>query len=218
LIVPIPGYGYARINSATVHGELYPQLGGGSELARQTVSNLLGIPIHHFVRVDFNAFISAVDAIGGIEIMVEKELYDPAYPTMDYGYMVAHFLPGPQRMDGQTALIYSRLRHADSDYYRARRQQEVIQAIIQRVRDQNMLTQVQMLSDLSTALRDHFQTDLSFEQMLGIAWSFRGFAPDQLERYTLDENLTTVGLAGDPYAITANPGSIQYVTNQLLGR
>lgn len=218
LIVNIPGYGYARINSATVYGDLDPQLGGGSELARQTVSQLLGIPIHHVVRTDFSAFITAIDAIGGIDIMVEKELYDPQYPTMDYRYMVAHFLPGSQHMDGQTALIYSRLRHADSDYYRARRQQQVVQAIIQRVRDQNMLSQIETFSDLSTALRDNIQTNMSFEQMVGVAWAFRSFTPDQLERYTLDENQTSMGLAGDPYAITASPGAIQQVANQLLGR
>ncbi len=217
LIVNIPGYGYGRINAATVYGDLYPQLGGGSELARETVSELLDLTIHHVVRIDFTAFTTAIDAIGGIDIVVEKELYDPRYPTMDYGYMVAHFLPGSQRMDGERALIYSRLRHVDSDYHRARRQQQVIQAIMQRVREQNILGQVEMLANLSSALRDDIQTDLSLEQAIGIAWAFRGFAPDQVERYSLDETLTSVGIADDPYAITATPGAIRYVANQLLG-
>lgn len=218
LIVNIPGYGYSRINAATVYGEMYPELGGGSELARATVSELTGLPIHHVVRADFNAFITAVDAVGGIDLVVEKELYDPAYPTMDYGYMVAHFLPGPQHLDGQTALMYARLRHADSDYYRARRQQQVIQAIMQRVREQNVLGQVQMMADLSNALRDNMQTDLSLDEMIGMAWAFRNYGPDQVERYTLDESLTSVGAAGDPYAITASPGAVQLVVGQLLGQ
>ncbi|NTU84507.1 MAG: LCP family protein, partial [Chloroflexales bacterium] len=216
LLVNIPGVGYSRINSATVYGDMYPDLGGGLELARATVSDLTGLPIHHVARADFNAFITAIDAIGGIDLVVESELYDPEYPTMDYGYTVAHFLPGPQHLDGQTALMYARLRHADSDYYRARRQQQVIQAIMQRVREQNVLGQVQMLADLSSALRDDIQTDLSLEQMLGVAWAFRNFSPDLVERYTLDENLTSVGAAGDPYAITAAPGAIQLVVGQLL--
>lgn len=218
LMAPIPGYGYARINSATVVGEANPQLGGGGELARRTMSELLGIPIHHVVRADFSAFMLAVDAIGGITVEVEQEIYDPSYPTMDYRYTVAHFLPGRQHMNGATALMYSRVRHPDSDYFRARRQQQVIQAIIQRVRDQHILNQVQMLSDISGALRDHIKTDMSFEQMLGIAWAFRTFDPDQLERYTLDENLTSMGLGDDPYAITANSGAITLVVGQLLGR
>jgi LCP family protein required for cell wall assembly len=217
LIVNIPGYGYARINAATVYGDMYPELGGGTQLARTTVSGLLGIPIHHVVRVDFNAFITAVDTIGGIDLIVEKELYDPAYPTMDYGTTIAHFLPGPQHLDGASALMYARLRHADSDYHRARRQQQVVQAIMQRVREGNVLGQVQMMADLSTALRDNIQTDLSLDQMIGIAWAFRNFAPDQTERYALDENLTSVGVAGDPYAITASPWAIQQVVGDLLG-
>lgn len=217
LIVNIPGYGLSRINAATVYGEMYPDLGGGIELARQTVGDLLDIPIHHVVRADFSAFITAVDAIGGVDILVEQELYDPQYPTMDYGYMVAHFLPGEQHMDGQRALIYSRLRHADSDYARTRRQQQVIQAIMRQVRDQNLLGQVQMMADLSTALRDDIQTDLSLDQMLGIAWAFRNFAPDDVERYTLDESMTYVGASIDQYAITAAPGAISIVRAQLLG-
>lgn len=217
LIVNIPGVGYYRINSSTVYGEMYPELGGGLELARRTMSELIGLPIHHVIRADFGAFVSTVDAIGGVEIDVEQELYDPAYPTIDYGYMVAHFLPGRQTMDGSMALIYSRLRHADSDYARSRRQQQVIQAIMQRVLDENMLGQVQMLTDLSTALRDDIQTDLPFEQMLGMAWSFRTYSPANIERYTLNESLTSVGLPGDQYAITAQPGAINVVRSQLLG-
>lgn len=217
LIVAIPGVGQARINAATVYGEMYPELGGGAELARQTVSDLLGIPIDHVVRADFHAFIAAVDAIGGIEIVVEQELYDPQYPTMDYGYMVAHFLPGPQHMDGETALIYSRIRHMDSDYARARRQQQVILAILERVRQENVLGQVQMLADLSSALRDDIQTDLSLDQMIGLAWAFRSFSPDQVERYALDENLVYPGgIPGDPYATLPAAGALQLVTSQLL--
>jgi LCP family protein required for cell wall assembly len=218
LIVAIPGYGQARINAATVYGEMYPELGGGVELARQTVGQLLGIPIHHVVRADFNAFITAIDAIGGIDVNVEQELYDPQYPTMDYGYMVAHFLPGPQRMDGQTALIYSRIRHMDSDYARGRRQQQVILGILQRVREENLLGQVQMLADLSTALRDDIQTDLSMDQMVGLAWAFRSLGPEQVERYALDENLVYAGgIPGDPYATLPAPGAISLVVGQLLG-
>ncbi|NCC36218.1 MAG: LytR family transcriptional regulator, partial [Chloroflexia bacterium] len=164
------------------------------------------------------AFMTAIDAIGGIEINVETELYDPMYPTIDYGYMVAHFLPGTQWMDGYSALIYSRIRHPDSDYARSRRQQEVIQAIMSRVRDQNIIVQAQMLSDLSTALRDHMVTNFSLEEMIGLAWAFRNFSPEDVERYTLDENLTTVGLPGDQYAITTSSWALQLVRSQLVGQ
>jgi LCP family protein required for cell wall assembly len=217
LIVPIPGYGQARVNAATVYGEADGS-GGGAELARQTVGQFLGLPIDHVLRLDFNAFTAAVDAIGGVDILVEEELYDPAYPTMDYGYMEAYFAPGLQHMDGETALIYSRIRHTDSNYARNRRQQQVILAVIDKVQQSNLLGQVELISDLTAALRDDIQTDLSLEQMVGLAWQFRGLAAQSVERYALDENMVSEGvLADDPYATFALPGAVEQLVTEFLG-
>jgi LCP family protein required for cell wall assembly len=217
LVVDIPGYGRARINAASVYGDLNPQLGGGVELARQTVGNLLGVPIDYVVQVDFAGFVGAIDAIGGIDVDVAQELYDPAYPTMDYGYMVAHFLPGPQHMDGTTALIYSRMRHMDSTYARNQRQQQVIVAALQRLRDQNAFDRVQTVATLSTALRDYIQTDLPLERMVGLAWVFRDLSPGAVERYALDGSMVSEFVdPNDPYATFAAPGAIAALASQLI--
>ncbi len=217
LIVPIPGYGSARVNAATVYGDLYPELGGSSELARRTISEYLGVPIDHVVRADFNAFVRGIDAIGGIEILVEQELYDPLYPTINYGYQAVYFAPGPNRMDGATALIYSRVRHMDSNYARNRRQQQVILAILNQVRTQDLLSQVETIADLTTALRDDIQTDLSLEQMVGLAWAMRGITPEMVERYAIDEQIVSEGvLANDPYATFANPGAVAELARLLM--
>jgi len=216
LIVDIPGYGSARINAASVYGELYPELGGGVELERQTVSNLLGIPIDYVVLVDFNGFIGAIDALGGVDVDVEKELYDPEYPTMDYGYMEVHFLPGPTHMDGATALIYSRVRHMDTIWERARRQQQVLIAVLQRVRQQNPVERVQSIAALTTALRDYVQTDMPIDQMVGLAWALRDITPESVERYNLDGSMIAENAdSDDPYAEYALPGVIESLTQQL---
>lgn len=65
--VEIPGHGKSRLNAAFSYG--------GAELTKQTVSNLLGIPIQHYVYTDFTGFMALVDALGGIEIDVEKDMY-----------------------------------------------------------------------------------------------------------------------------------------------
>ncbi|MEI7772880.1 MAG: LCP family protein, partial [Chloroflexales bacterium] len=217
LIVPIPGYGQARINATTVYGDLSPELGGGVALARRTVSEYLDIPIDYVLRTDFHAFMAAVDAIGGVDVDVPEALYDPEYPTMDYGYMEASFAPGLQHMDGETALIYARVRHSDSGYARNRRQQLVLLAILNQVRQHNILAQVQMISDLTTALRDDIQTDMSLERMLGLAWAFRRVSPAAVERYALDETMVSEGvLADDPYATFAASGAIPMLVRQLV--
>lgn len=216
LIVPIPGVGYARINAANVYGES-TGAGGGIELARQTVGDLLGMPIDYVVQIDFAGFIGAIDAIGGIDIDVPTELYDPEFPTMDYGYTIAHFLVGPQHMDGARALMYARVRHADSDFFRMRRQQSVLVAGLARVRSQNVVQQLQTVADVTGALRGFIQTDLPQDQMISLAWTFRGVAPEQVERYTLDENAVQINvLPDDPYAQFALPGAIERLSRQLI--
>ena len=180
LWVEIPGYGYARLNAANVWGIIYNAPEGGLGLARKTVSNLLGIPIDYTIHVNFQGFIGAIDALGGITVDVPKELYDDEFPTMDYGYTVAHFLPGSQQMDGATALMYSRIRHPDSDFERMRRQQAVVVGAMARIREQNPLQSLKSLEDVTAALREYVQTDLPEDRMIGLAWALRNFTPIML--------------------------------------
>lgn len=217
LIVAIPGYGYGRINSAAVIGELNPELGGGVALTKRTVSSLLGLPIDYVVQANFEGAIGAIDAIGGVEINVERELYDPQYPTMDYGYTIAHFLPGPQHMNGTTALMYGRVRHMDSDFERMKRQQAVLVAALTQVRQQNLLSQVESLAAISTALRNYIHTDLTQDQLLGLAWALRGLRPESVERYVVDGSMVSeYTVPGDPFAQLPVPGAIEGLAQQLL--
>jgi polyisoprenyl-teichoic acid--peptidoglycan teichoic acid transferase len=217
LIVSIPGYGQGRINAASVYGELYPALGGGAASARNTVSELLGIPIDHVVHIDFQGFIKAVDAVGGVTIDVPTELYDAQYPTMDYGYTTVHFLPGPQHMDGETALKYARVRHMDSDFERTKRQQQVIVGAVAQLRGQNALQQLNSVASISSALRGYLTFDIPEERLASLVWSFRDITPEQVERYSLDGSQVWIGAPGDPYAVFAAPGALEGLVAQLLG-
>ncbi len=217
LLVEIPGYGFARINAAHVYGQIYPDLGGGPELARKTVSNFLGIPIDYTITIDFSGFIDAIDSLGGITVNVERELYDSQFPTMDYGYTVAHFLPGPQPMDGATALMYSRIRHPDSDFMRMTRQQAVLIGIMARLREQHALETLERVADVTTALRGYVKTDLPEERIIALAWAMRDTRLESVERYSLNEELITFGAGGDPYAEAPLPGAIETLVAKLMG-
>lgn len=217
LVVDVPGYGRTRLNAAHAYGELYGEDGGGTELARGTVGHLLDIPIDYVVYLNFQGFIKAIDAIGGITVDVEHELYDPHYPTMDYGYMEAHFLPGPQRMDGETALIYARIRHMDSDFERMRRQQQVMTSILEQVRERHALERLQHIADLTTALRDYIHTDVPPRRLVGLAWAFRNLSPDAVERYVFGENQVVMYAdPNDPYALLAQPGAVEEMVQRLM--
>ncbi|NJM07977.1 LCP family protein [Candidatus Gracilibacteria bacterium] len=217
LIVNIPNFGYDRINAANVYGELNSYPGGGIELTRATVENLLGISIDHVVRVNFQGFIGAIDAIGGVTIDVEQEIYDPQYPTMDYGYQEVYFAPGPQAMDGATALIYGRVRHSDNDFERMKRQQAIGVAALDTVRNLAPLDQINSLAAVMTALRGYILTDLSEEQMASLAWTYRNLSPSAVERYTLGVDMVSIGAPGDPYAQFPLPGTIAQLVRQFVG-
>jgi polyisoprenyl-teichoic acid--peptidoglycan teichoic acid transferase len=218
LWVEIPGYGHARLNAANVWGVIYNAPEGGLGLARKTVSDLLDIPIDYTIQINFQGFIGAIDALGGVTVDVPKELYDDEFPTMDYGYTVAHFLPGSQQMDGATALMYSRIRHPDSDFERMRRQQAVVVATMARIREQNPLQSLKSLEDVTAALREYVQTDLPEDRMIGLAWALRNFTPAHIERYLLDEESVSFGIDGDRWAEVADPSAIEALKRKLIGQ
>jgi polyisoprenyl-teichoic acid--peptidoglycan teichoic acid transferase len=225
LIVEIPGYGYGRINAAHVYGDIDPSLGGGLALARTTVSSLISAPIDYAVLVDFEGFIGLIDAIGGVDINVPTALYDSAYPTMDYGYMEVYFEPGDQHMDGQRALQYARTRHMDSDFQRARRQQEIMLAAARRIQGQNPLELIDSIAAATTALRGYVYTDLPEERMVALAWALRNVSPDTIERYLVDETIIQFNGEGggcssadDYYAECVDPGALQSLVERWMGR
>jgi LCP family protein required for cell wall assembly len=216
LVVEIPGYGYGRLNSATVYGEMDPAL-GGAELARRTVMQLLGIPIDHVVWADFTGFMAAVDAIGGIEVDLEQPIYDPAYPTMDYGITTVYFPAGKQWLDGAQALILSRTRHSDSAYAREARQQMIVLAIARRIREHDPVRQMELAAQVTTALRPHIRTDLSADELLGLAWSLRDMDLGSIERFALGPDGVYEGLnTDDPYALTPRPGAIAMLVQAFV--
>ncbi|MCU0498355.1 MAG: LCP family protein [Anaerolineae bacterium] len=127
VFIDVPGYGLQRINTINVLGEQSDS--GGPSLFNAAIERNFAIGIDRYVRLDFQAFIRLIDAVGGITVDVPERVVDYNYPTLDGGTMIVEFQTGPQLMDGQRALIYARTRHQDDDYRRAARQQEVIQAL-----------------------------------------------------------------------------------------
>jgi LCP family protein required for cell wall assembly len=217
LWVSIPGYGANRINAAYTWGETYGAIGGGMGLARETLGNLLGVPVDYVVLIDFEGFVGAIDSIGGVTVRVEKELYDAHFPTMDYGYQELRFRPGPQRMDGQTALNYSRIRHPDSDFARIRRQQAVLVALGERLRERGDLRNLLSADAITGALRNYVRTDMPQERMLELAWALRSLGANQVERYTLNESMVTFGVGRERYAQRPRPGALQTLVRRWRG-
>jgi len=109
LYVPIPNYGWRKINSANALGVAESKDGG--LLTSKVVSNILDLPIHYWVRVDFNLFKEMIDELGGIEVEVARGFIDNQFPGVNFSYRVVSFKKGLQTMDGEKALQFARSRH-----------------------------------------------------------------------------------------------------------
>jgi LCP family protein required for cell wall assembly len=132
LWVNIPGFGYSRINTAYSSGEGAKLPGGGPELARKTVEQLLGVPIQYYAQVDFYTFVEFIDMIGGIEVYNDEDLrLDPVGQGKD---KIKLTCCGMRKLSGERALAYARYRKdKEGDIARANRQQKVILAIRNKV-------------------------------------------------------------------------------------
>jgi LCP family protein required for cell wall assembly len=131
LWVNIPGFDYGRINEAYFNGEAYNLPGGGAELARQTVEQFIGVPVHYYAVIGFDAFIDFIDEIGGVIVTPDQYVKIEKFG----GGQEEILEPGKMyTLDGGLALAYARERHTEGgDVDRASRQQEVILAIKHRI-------------------------------------------------------------------------------------
>jgi LCP family protein required for cell wall assembly len=185
LYVPIPGYSSDRINVAHVLGE-QESPGGGPELAARTIEQNFGVPVHRTLRMDFEAFVAIVDAAGGVTIDVESPFIDYEYPTPDYGTMVVSFEAGVQHMDGERALQYARIRHGASDFERAARQGQVIEALARRLI--NPLNWWR-LPAVYMAFIQHVVTDLTVIDVALMAPAVIEVGPGNIDRRVLDRGM-----------------------------
>lgn len=159
------------------------------------VETVLNIDIHYYARIDFNGFIEIVDAIGGIDLYVNEAIYDPSYPAEDgiHDYQPFAISAGPQHLDGDTALRYARSRKTTSDFDRAARQQQVIQAIKDKALSIGLLTNPGKLKNLYSAFQENFDTNLQWDEITYLAKISGKFDRANVKSWVLNDNPLTQG-------------------------
>ena len=188
LWVPIPGMDTTtKINIAYRLGEEMGYDGGGPQLIKDTVSSFIGQPVPYYVRVSFDGFEEIMDLIGGIDVVVPVTIDDDKYPTSDYGYETFYLEAGTQHLDGETALKYVRTRNVDSDYGRARRQQQVIRAVADKVMRAEMIPSLLAKAPrLLYTMRSSIETDMPMAVQLELANYFADGSLNEIRQLVLD--------------------------------
>ena len=150
--VHIPEVGYeSKINHAHAYG--------GPQATRETVENLLDIPIDYWVRVNFHAFVDVVDALGGITAEVPYEFSESN--SMDQRDAI-HLMEGEQELDGEEALALARTRKLDNDIERGKRQQDIIEAMVDKTVSASSILK---FDDVIDAVGSNMATNMTFSEM-----------------------------------------------------
>ena len=157
--VDIEGYGPNKLNASAALG--------GAPLVVSTISKFAGVPISHYVSVDFDGFKAAVDGLGGIEVDVPM--------TIDDDLAGGHVDAGLQTLNGDQALILCRSRHAyddygSGDYYRMANQRLVLGAIAKKIMSSDVVTMTNTLN----AMADYITTDMEVSDIISVATDMRG--------------------------------------------
>lgn len=185
--------------SATAQRELADEIG-----------RALHMEIHHTVKVDFIGFVQAVDALGGIDIVVPETLIDPEYPGPNYTYETFEIAAGPQHIDGETALKYARSRHSTSDFDRSRRQQQILQAIADKMQSEGLLSKPRQIMDLMEIMSEHVETDLQLREMVSLAGAGKELDRSKLIAIQLNTQNGLYGEFSAPGGMLYNPPRDQF--------
>ncbi|WP_213422276.1 LCP family protein [Bhargavaea massiliensis] len=179
-LVYIPEVGY---QDKITHAHAF----GGVEASIETVEELLDLPVDYFVKMNFNAFIDVVDALGGITVDVPYERVE----LDENDKKTIHLKPGLQNLDGRHALALARTRKADNDIERGKRQQIILTAMIEKA---GSVSSVGKYGEVIDALGNNMTTDLSFNDMKAMIAYLNNGSP-MIETYTLqgyDDSSTEV--------------------------
>jgi polyisoprenyl-teichoic acid--peptidoglycan teichoic acid transferase len=215
LWVTVPGYGQMKINAVYANAK-YHDLNSdpknvakaeadGLSLAEQEVTQIVGIPIHYHLLMDFQAFKQAVDAVGGVDVNVTEDLVDPTM-AWENNWNPVLAKKGVDHMGGVQALQYVRSRHstARGDFDRTERQRLLIEALSQKVLSAGTYTNPLKISELISAFGDHVTTDLGVNDALRLMSIAKNISAGTIK---------SIGLADPPnnYVRTDTVGSASVV-------
>lgn len=234
IYVKIPGkQTYGKINSVYAYGEK-DQKGNGLSVLQDEIEKVTGLEIQYYAMVDLAGFKRIIDTIGGVEVNVDRA-FTGTYPTENpkKPEIVVSFKQGLQKMDGDTALKYARIRHSSdpiegSDFARARRQQKIIMAVKDKALKSETLLNPIKISEIMAAVQDNLKiSEITNEDMQAGILLLKKYDKGNSYSFVLDpaignfKVLTDDGVVPNLYAIAPVKGLENYtdvkaITQQIL--
>lgn len=214
--VNIPGFDYGRINEAYFNGEAFKLPGGGSELARQTVEQFIGVPVQYYAVIDFYTFIAIIDEFDGVEIVPDQNV-----TVEKFGGGQEQVLQAGQKytLDGALALAYARERHTTgADVDRANRQQQVILSFRRRIMKYNDLpTLITKIPAIYQDLSSGIFTNMSLNDALKLGFLALQLDVERIDRAVIDYTMVLQATSPTGEAILKPiPDKIRALRDQIF--
>jgi LCP family protein required for cell wall assembly len=133
----------------------------------KTIGEITSQDLHYYAILNFDGFRKVIDAIGGVNIINERDIYDARYPGPNYSYETFDLKKGFQKLNGDLALKYARERHDDplGDFGRAKRQQQILQATKNKLFSTSTLFNVRSVNYLFDALGENVKTNVTSREL-----------------------------------------------------
>lgn len=158
-LIDMGEYGQQKLNAAHALG--------GPAYTVKVVSQMAGVPISQYAEIDFDGFKAAVDALGGVEVTLKNDIYDP--------HLDKSLKAGTQTLNGKQALFLCRSRHSydeigDGDRFRAANQRMVLSAVAKKLLNSDVITMTSTIKSMS----EYITTTFKIEDIISLASAFRG--------------------------------------------
>jgi len=152
------GIEYGRINATYGYGEYFNGKGGGIESLTKNIQANFGVSVDHYFVLHFADIEKYIDRVGGVDVVLEEAVYDKEHS----------FSAGPHHFDGETAVLFMRMREGDSDFYRVRRQSLVLTSFYKKVMNELSIWQLVRLG-VSVVSDRSILTDFSAKDVYALA-------------------------------------------------
>lgn len=199
----------------------------GINLLADTVETVVGFRVDYWATMSFEGFRRFIDAMGGVQVQVERYFIDYKYPRndndqIDAGYKTVEFYPGMQRLSGERAIQYARSRYSETpgemgDFARSKRQMNLISAVrIQALKENLILKSL----DYMQALQGQIRFSLSFGDIVGLANYFNSSEGKSLlndvkfDSRVLNDKFLENKTLGDSYILVPTEGQGKYAAIQ----
>ena len=193
----------------------------GMELLKQTVEEVSGLHIDYYAQLDFQGFIKIIDSVDGIDVYLENDINDAAYPDFNNGYDPFYIKKGWHHLDGATALKVARSRHSTmGDFDRIKRQQEVIKAFRQKTYEKYSSADIGAFGEMFLSLSQNLKTDIDPKELPRFYQVMKEIKSHNFSATTVDTQKylrgTNVGLGSTLDTKTGNYAAINELGKNLF--